>query len=130
MTATTVRPGRSRSDPPLDRTSLGGGSPVYPVLILFGLTAVDQFDKTAFRVLLPDIAKDLHLSIGSAFQLIALVAAAAILLSVPIGFAADRHRRVPIAIGGAVLWGAFSLMTGFANEHLAPGDRPGRIRSR
>ena len=113
MTATTERPegvGRIRHW----ARSLGGGASVYPVLILFGLTAVDQFDKTAFRVLLPDIAKDLHLSIGSAFQLIALVAAAAILLSVPIGFAADRHRRVPIAIGGAILWGAFSLMTGFA----------------
>ena len=94
--------------------SLGGGAPLYPVLILFGLTAVDQLDKTAFRILLPDIAKDLNLSSGSALQLVAVIAAAAILLSVPIGFVADRHRRVPIAIGGAVVWGLFSLLTGFA----------------
>ena len=94
--------------------SLGGGAPLYPILILFGLTAVDQLDKTAFRILLPDIAKDLNLSSGSALQLVAVIAAAAILLSVPIGFLADRHRRVPIAIGGAVVWGLFSLLTGFA----------------
>ncbi len=94
--------------------SLGGGAPLYPVLILFGLTAVDQLDKTAFRILLPDIAKDLNLSSGSALQLVAVIGAAAILLSVPIGFLADRHRRVPIAIGGAVVWGLFSLLTGFA----------------
>ena len=94
--------------------SLGGGAPLYPVLILFGLTMVDQLDKTAFRILLPDIAKDLNLSSGSALQLVAVIAGAAILLSVPIGFVADRHRRVPIAIGGAVVWGLFSLLTGFA----------------
>ncbi|MEP6624971.1 MAG: MFS transporter [Acidimicrobiia bacterium] len=94
--------------------SLGGGAPLYPVLILFGLSTVDQLDKTAFRVLLPDIAKDLNLTTGDAITLVGLVGAAAILLSVPIGFVADRRRRVPIAIGGAIIWGAFSLLTGFA----------------
>ncbi len=94
--------------------SLGGGASLYPVLILFGLSTVDQFDKTAFRILLPDIAKDLNLTTGDAITLVGLVCAAAILLSVPIGFIADRRRRVPIAIGGAVIWGAFSLLTGFA----------------
>ncbi len=94
--------------------SLGGGAPLYPVLILFGLSTVDQFDKTAFRILLPDIDKDLHLTTGDAITLVGLVGAAAILLSVPIGFIADRRPRVPIAIGGAIIWGAFSLLTGFA----------------
>ncbi len=94
--------------------SLGGGAPLYPIFVLFGLTAVDQFDKTAFRVLLPDIAKDLNLTIGDAIQLVGLVGAAAILLAVPIGFLADRRKRVPIAILGGVIWGAFSLLTGFA----------------
>ncbi|MBK5286980.1 MAG: MFS transporter, partial [Acidimicrobiia bacterium] len=94
--------------------SLGGGAPLYPLFILFGLSLVDQLDKTAFRILLPDIAKDLNLSTGSAIQLVAWIGAAAIVLSVPIGFAADRHRRVPIAIGGALIWGLFSLLTGFA----------------
>ncbi|MGZ4675160.1 MAG: MFS transporter [Acidimicrobiia bacterium] len=94
--------------------SLRSGAPLYPLLILFGLTMVDQFDKTAFRVLLPDIAKHFHLEVGSATAVVALAAAAAILLAVPIGFVADRVRRVPIAIGGAVLWGAFSVLTGLS----------------
>ncbi len=94
--------------------NLGGGQPLYPVMVLFGLTAVDQLDKTAFRVLLPDIAKDLNLTIGDAITLVGLVGAAAIILSVPIGFIADRRRRVPIAIVGGVVWGAFSLLTGFS----------------
>ena len=96
------------------RLALGGGAPLYPLLILFGLTLVDQLDKRAFSVLLPDIAKDLHLSTGSALVLVALASGAAILLAVPIGFAADRIKRVPIAVGGAVIWGAFSLLTGLA----------------
>jgi branched-chain amino acid transport system ATP-binding protein len=96
------------------RLALGGGAPLYPLLVLFGLTVVDQLDKRAFSVLLPDIAADLDLSTGSAIVLVALAAGAAILLAIPIGFAADRIPRVPIAIGGAVLWGAFSLLTGLA----------------
>src|SRR4051812_34341922 len=96
------------------RQALGGGAPLYPLMVLFGLTVVDQLDKRAFSVLLPDIAKDLHLSTGSAIVLVALAAGAAILLAVPIGFIADRVKRVPIAVGGAVLWGAFSLLTGLA----------------
>ena len=50
------------------RQALGGGAPLYPLLVLFGLTLVDQLDKRAFSVLLPDIAEDLHLSTGSALD--------------------------------------------------------------
>ena len=32
-----------------------GGGPVYPLLILFGLNAVDELDRTAFGILLPEI---------------------------------------------------------------------------
>ena len=96
------------------RHALGGGAPLYPLMVLFGLTVVDQLDKRAFSVLLPDIAKDFDISTGSALVLVALASGAAILLAVPIGFAADRIKRVPIAVGGAVLWGAFSLLTGLA----------------
>ena len=59
---------------------------VFPLLILFGLTLTDQFDKSGFRVLLPDIAKDFGMNIGDATLVVALAATAAILLAVPIGF--------------------------------------------
>ena len=115
MTATATPPPPGPPTPTVEppgrlgrwRLALGGGAPLYPLLVLFGLTLVDQLDKRAFSVLLPDIAKDLHLSTGSALVLVALASGAAILLAVPIGFAADRIKRVPIAVGGAVLWGAF-----------------------
>jgi MFS family permease len=40
----------------------------------------------------------------------------AIILALPIGFYADRLRRVPIVIGGASVWGVFSMLTGLANS--------------
>ena len=36
----------------------------------------------------------------------------ALALQVPIAQWADRHKRVPVALGGAVVWSIFSLMTG------------------
>ena len=32
-----------------------GDGPVFPLLILFGLNAVDELDRTAFGILLPNI---------------------------------------------------------------------------
>ena len=37
-----------------------------------------------------------------------------LLLSIPFGFAADRVKRLPIVIGGAVAFGVFSMLTGLA----------------
>ena len=31
------------------------GAPTYPLIVLFGLNAVDELDRTAFAVLLPDV---------------------------------------------------------------------------
>jgi ABC-type branched-chain amino acid transport systems, ATPase component len=96
--------------------NIGGGSPVYPLAVLFGLSAVDQLDKTAFAVLLPDIRDHFHLDTQGILTLVFFASVAAILLSVPIGFIADRRRRVPIAIVGAIAWGCFSLLTGLATS--------------
>lgn len=115
MTATADAPVTPVAPPKKSwRQRLTGGAPIYPLLILFGLTLTDQFDKSAFRVLLPDIAKDFGMNIGDATLVVALAATAAILLAVPIGFAADRVKRVPIAIAGAVVWGLFSALTGLS----------------
>ena len=93
-----------------------GGAAVYPLLILFGLNAVDQLDQTAFAVLLPNIKDYFGLSTQNILAVVALASVAGLLLSVPIGFASDRRKRLPIAILGACAWGFFSLMTGFATS--------------
>src|SRR3954452_10775097 len=90
------------------------GLPTFPRLVLFGLNAVDELDRTAFAVLLPNIRDEFGLDLTGILTLIAVVAFAALLLQVPIASLADRYNRVRIAWIGAVVWGCFSLLTGLA----------------
>ncbi|HKX69851.1 MAG TPA: MFS transporter [Acidimicrobiales bacterium] len=91
-----------------------GGAPMYPLGVLFGLNMVDELDRTAFGVLLPEIRDHFGLDTNGILWVVALSLVAAIVLALPIGFYADRWRRVPIAIGGASVWGLFSALTGLA----------------
>ena len=43
-------------------SSVTAGAPAFPLLVLTGLNAVDELDRAAFAVLLPDIREHLGLS--------------------------------------------------------------------
>jgi branched-chain amino acid transport system ATP-binding protein len=92
------------------------GGPVYPIVVLFGLNAVDELDRTAFAVLLPEIRDDFGLDTQGVLTLIAFVSLGALLLQVPIAQLADRTKRVRIAWIGAAAWAVFSLLTGMATS--------------
>ncbi|MBV8951103.1 MAG: MFS transporter, partial [Actinobacteria bacterium] len=94
--------------------NLGGGKPLFPLFVLFGLAAVEQFDQRAFDVLLPDIRHHFGLDTQSILAVVGLTGAAALVLALPIGFLADRASRVRIATFGALAWGVFSILTGLA----------------
>jgi len=100
---------------------LGGGEPVFPLVVLVGLNAVDELDRRAFDVLLPNIRDSFGLSISGILTVVSIAAVAAILLSVPIGFYADRKSRVAIMTAGAIAWGFFSLATGLATTVILLG---------
>ena len=91
-----------------------GGESAYPLVILFGLNAVDELDRTAFAILLPNIRKDFGIDLRTALGLVALSSIAALVLQVPIAQYADRSKRIPLAIVGAMVWALFSGMTGLA----------------
>ncbi|MEO1056138.1 MAG: MFS transporter [Actinomycetota bacterium] len=91
-----------------------GGEAAFPLLVLFGLNAVDELDRTAFGILLPEIREAFSIDIQTALSLVALAAVAALALQVPIAQWADRSKRIPIVVGGALAWGFFSGMTGLA----------------
>lgn len=93
---------------------LVGDAPLYPLVILFGLNAVDELDRSAFAILAPEIRDEFGLGFAGLLTLIALVVAASLALQVPIAGLADRTNRVRLAMSGAVLWAVFSFLTGFA----------------
>jgi len=90
------------------------GAPTFPLLVLFGLNAVDELDRTAFAVLLPDIRDHFGLSDSRALLLVAVSTIAVIFIEVPLSFYCDRRNRVRIATTGAGLWALFSVGTGLA----------------
>ena len=91
-----------------------GGSPVYPLLILFGLNAVDELDRTAFGVLLPNIQEAFGLDLSGILTVVAVVFGLALALQVPVAHFADRTNRVRLAIAGSLVMAVFSFGTGLA----------------
>ncbi|MCE9620783.1 MAG: MFS transporter [Actinomycetia bacterium] len=91
-----------------------GGESAFPLVVLFGLNAVDELDRTAFAILLPNIRDEFNLNNTKVLSLVALASVAALALQVPIAQYADRTKRVPLAIAGALVWALFSGMTGLA----------------
>jgi branched-chain amino acid transport system ATP-binding protein len=88
--------------------------PIYAIVVLFGLNTVDELDRSAFNVLLPNIRDEFGLDLQTVLSIVAVVALAALLLQVPVASIADRHNRVRLAWTGAAAWGMFSLLTGLA----------------
>ena len=69
--------------------SITGGAPIYPLIVLFGLNAVDELDRTAFGILVPEIRDEFGLDLQGVLTLIAFVSLCALALQVPI---ADARR--------------------------------------
>ena len=55
-----------------------GGEAVYPLVILFGLNAVDELDRTAFAILLPEIRDAFDLDLTTTLTFVAAVSVAAL----------------------------------------------------
>jgi branched-chain amino acid transport system ATP-binding protein len=113
----TVSEGTIRSRPVvlLQRLrAVGGGASLVPLVLLFGLNAVDELDRAAFGLLLPEIRDHFNLSLTGTTLLSAAIVPASLLVAVPVARLADRTRRVPIALTGATAWAVFSVLTGLA----------------
>ncbi len=95
-------------------TDLCGGEAAFPLIVLFGLNAVDELDRTAFGILLPEIRDSFDINISTALSIVALSSIAALALQVPIAQYADKSKRIPLVVGGALMWAMFSGMTGLA----------------
>jgi len=114
MTEQPITEDKVRTEEKTGRSAWLGTAGWYPLLILFGLNMTDELDRSAFSVLLPEIRDHFGLDNSGILWVVAVAGAVALLLTVPIAQLADRSNRVRIALGGAALWAAFSLGTGFA----------------
>jgi ABC-type branched-subunit amino acid transport system ATPase component/predicted MFS family arabinose efflux permease len=90
------------------------GEPLFPIIVLFFLNAVDQFDSRTFDLLGPEIADSFHIKVGKFGVITLLVIVITPFIALPISYLSDRWKRMPLAIAGAVAWGAFSLATPLA----------------
>lgn len=90
------------------------GAPAGPLMVLFGLNAVDELDRTAFAVLLPDIRDHFGLTDAQALAMVAATTIAVIFIEIPLSFYCDRRNRVRIATTGAAIWAIFSVGTGLS----------------
>ncbi|MEY3361565.1 MAG: hypothetical protein RL531_1284, partial [Actinomycetota bacterium] len=114
-TPTATPPARGIRARLLERT---GGAPLYPLVILTGLLAVDELDRAAFAILLPEIREAFGLDISAVLAVVALASVVALLIQVPIAFWSDRLPRTKIALLGAVVWMTFTGLTGAATSVL------------
>jgi branched-chain amino acid transport system ATP-binding protein len=91
-----------------------GPAGLLPLVVLFGLNTVDEFDQVAFGALSPEIRNYFNLSLGTFVLIVSLSGALSILAAAHIGYLADRHNRVRMAQIAGLVWGFAALGTGLA----------------
>ncbi|MBW3613782.1 MAG: MFS transporter [Actinobacteria bacterium] len=84
------------------------------IAVLAGLRVLDSLEGQAFAVLGPDIQRSLGLSDTALGAVSGLGAAIFVLAALPLGYLADRSRRVRLAALCAALAAGFTLVTGLA----------------
>jgi len=95
-------------------TDLTGDGPAYALVILFGLSMVDEMDRTTFGVLLPNIRDSFGMSDAGILSLVAVAALLGLSLQVPIAQLSDRRSRVRLMLVGAAIFAMFSVGTGLS----------------
>jgi ABC-type branched-subunit amino acid transport system ATPase component/predicted MFS family arabinose efflux permease len=108
-----LRPHKLRS-PRRYFNELTMGQALFPLIVLFGLNAVDELDRAAFGVLVPDIRDAFHLTDQGILTLIALTLLGGLLLEIPLAYYSDRLPRARIAVIGAAVWALFGIVTGLS----------------
>ena len=91
-----------------------GGAAAAPLLILFLLNLVDEFDQIAFGVLTPEIRDHFGLSDGGIVAVGVVASVFTLAVALPLAYLADRFRRVRLATIAALVWGSMAVLTGAA----------------
>jgi branched-chain amino acid transport system ATP-binding protein len=89
-----------------------GGMVIFPLVILASLFFIDEAGTAAFGVLAPNIEHAFHLSDKGLGTIVILQTSLVLAFGVPIGYYGDRLPRRTFVWIGAMIAGAFSLLTG------------------
>ena len=93
-------------------SDLTGGAPAGPILLLFVLNLVDEFDQVAFGVFAPEIRDTFGISDATFTRITTVPGALLIMFIVPVGVLADRYNRVKLIMVAALIWGSMTILTG------------------
>ena len=99
-------------------TDATDGYAIYPLVVLFGLNAVDELDRSVFGVLGPEIRDSFGLSNQGYLSLVALTLIGGLLLELPLAYYSDRLPRARLAVIGALVWSVFGFATGLTTTIL------------
>jgi branched-chain amino acid transport system ATP-binding protein len=91
-----------------------GGDATFPLVALFLIFFIDEFDTAAFGVLAPNIEKAFHLTDQAFATIVVLNVTIVLLAAIPMGFYGDRLPRRKLVFAGAIAAGIFSFLTGTA----------------
>jgi ABC-type branched-subunit amino acid transport system ATPase component/predicted MFS family arabinose efflux permease len=101
------------SDPITMREALvRGGKRMFIILSL--IVALDELEGTAIQVLEPEIRRTFHISSGTVVFISIASSAFFVLGAVPMGWLADRVKRVPVVGISSLLFGGFVFLSGAA----------------
>ena len=91
--------------------ALTGGASSTALTVLFLLNLIEEAERDAFGILVPNIRKSFGLDVQNVLTVVALAALVGLAAEVPIAYLADRARRVRMMLGGLSLWSALSVTT-------------------
>ena len=92
--------------------AMGGGAATFVVLMI--LNSLDELQTAAIAVLAPDIRDTFGVSDGTITFIASSSGAFVVLGAIPMGWAADRMRRVPIIGWASIIFAAMVTVSGMA----------------
>jgi branched-chain amino acid transport system ATP-binding protein len=95
-------------------STVTAGSAAFPLIVLFGINMVDELDRSAYNLLIPEIRDWFGISLSTVFLLNGVATFVGLLLALPIGYFVDRWNRTRMTAIACAVWAVFTLLTGFA----------------
>ena len=92
--------------------AMGGGAATFVVLMI--LNSLDELQTAAIAVLAPDIRDTFGVSDGTITFIASSSGAFVVLGAIPMGWAADRMRRIPIIGWARIIFAAMVTLSGMA----------------